>query len=185
MERVIWTSNDITLRVPDERDAELFVEFYRRNQAFLQPFSPTFEDQHFSEGAWRVKLRSASEQFRSCESMRCGIFKRGRGLIGVINFHSMSFKPIYDCLLGYALEEKEQGKGIIHDCLSASIPVVFDRYKMHRITAAYMPRNERSARVLRKLGFEVEGFCRDYLMIDGKWEDHIIVGLVNKDWTPE
>jgi ribosomal-protein-alanine N-acetyltransferase len=41
-----------------------------------------------------------------------------------------------------------------------------------------MPRNARSAAVLQKLGFDKEGVARDYLKINGRWEDHILTALV-------
>ena len=39
--------------------------------------------------------------------------------------------------------------------------------------ANYVPTNERSGRVLRRLGFVVEGYARDYLFIGGAWRDHV------------
>jgi ribosomal-protein-alanine N-acetyltransferase len=54
---------------------------------------------------------------------------------------------------------------------------------MHRIMASYMPRNARSEAVLERLGFQKEGFAKDYLLINGKWEDHNLTSLVNPDWT--
>jgi ribosomal-protein-alanine N-acetyltransferase len=46
-----------------------------------------------------------------------------------------------------------------------------------------MPHNTRSAAVLKRLGFAVDGYARDYLMIDGRWQDHILTSLLNPDWT--
>jgi ribosomal-protein-alanine N-acetyltransferase len=48
--------------------------------------------------------------------------------------------------------------------------------------ANYMPHNRRSGNVLKRLGFVVEGYARDYLMINGKWEDHIFTSLINPHW---
>ena len=45
-----------------------------------------------------------------------------------------------------------------------------------------MPTNERSARLLRRLGFAVEGYARDYLLLDGQWRDHVMTALINRDW---
>jgi len=36
--------------------------------------------------------------------------------------------------------------------------------------------------VLRRAGFTVEGFARDYIMINGRWEDHILTSMTNPDW---
>jgi ribosomal-protein-alanine N-acetyltransferase len=56
---------------------------------------------------------------------------------------------------------------------------VFDSLGLHRIMANYMPSNERSAHVLDRLGFTREGLAKDYLKIDGRWEDHILTSLIN------
>jgi ribosomal-protein-alanine N-acetyltransferase len=45
--------------------------------------------------------------------------------------------------------------------------------------ANYRPENERSARVLERLGFEREGLAREYLFIDGAWRDHVLTSLLN------
>jgi ribosomal-protein-alanine N-acetyltransferase len=54
---------------------------------------------------------------------------------------------------------------------------------MHRITASYLPHNQRSGKLLKRLGFVVEGYAYDYIMINGKWEDHILTSLVNPNWN--
>jgi len=40
----------------------------------------------------------------------------------------------------------------------------------------------RSGKLLRRQGFVVEGYSRDYLRIDGEWQDHIRTALVNPRW---
>jgi ribosomal-protein-alanine N-acetyltransferase len=47
--------------------------------------------------------------------------------------------------------------------------------------ANYMPRNERSAKLLASLGFEREGYAKRYLQIAGQWEDHVLTALVDPD----
>lgn len=58
----------------------------------------------------------------------------------------------------------------------------FDVLNLHRLETSYQPANERSGRVLRKLGFVVEGYARDYLLLNGSWRDGILVSLTNPDW---
>ena len=50
--------------------------------------------------------------------------------------------------------------------------------------ANYMPDNLRSAALLKRLGFEVEGLAKNYLYINGQWRDHVLTSLTNADWNP-
>ena len=70
------------------------------------------------------------------------------------------------------------------EALGAGIGHIFGPLALHRIMANYLPTNERSGRLLRRLGFVVEGFARDYLYIDGAWRDHILTALTSPDATP-
>jgi hypothetical protein len=54
----------------------------------------------------------------------------------------------------------------------------------HKIMANYMPSNNRSAAVLRRCGFTVEGLARDYLRINGEWRDHVLTSRINPQWRP-
>jgi len=52
------------------------------------------------------------------------------------------------------------------------------------VMANFMPHNTRSNAVLRRLGFIVEGYARDYLFVNGTWRDHVLTSLTNQDWKP-
>ncbi len=83
------------------------------------------------------------------------------------------------CYLGYSIDESKQGLGLMSEALRAAIGYVFSELRLHRIMANYMPTNERSGNLLKRLGFKVEGYARDYLYLNGKWQDHILTSLVN------
>lgn len=65
------------------------------------------------------------------------------------------------------------------EIVSAGMDYIFQEAKLHRIMANYIPDNHRSAALLEKLGFEVEGRARSYLKIAGKWQDHILTSRIN------
>ena len=56
---------------------------------------------------------------------------------------------------------------------------MFNDYKLHRIEANVMPKNKASLKVLKKLGFHEEGLAYNYLKINGKWEDHVYLALLD------
>lgn len=84
--------------------------------------------------------------------------------------------------MGYALAENEQGQGYMTEALQVAVEYVFKELNMHRVMANYIPQNQRSGNVLMRLGFVVEGYAREYLLINGQWQDHTLTSLTNKDW---
>ena len=56
---------------------------------------------------------------------------------------------------------------------------MFNEFELHRIEANIMPKNIRSFTVVEKLGFYNEGMALKYLNINGIWEDHIHMVLLN------
>jgi len=52
---------------------------------------------------------------------------------------------------------------------------------LHRLEAACLPANEPSRRLLARVGFTEEGHARAYLKINGRWEDHLLFGMVATD----
>jgi ribosomal-protein-alanine N-acetyltransferase len=58
---------------------------------------------------------------------------------------------------------------------------VFDTLHLHRLEAACLPTNVASIRVLEKVGFTREGLAREYLKINGRWQDHFLYALLKDD----
>ncbi len=100
-------------------------------------------------------------------------------VLGVVNFSNFVWGYFRACHLGFALDERWQGRGVMREALEASIAYVFDELGLHRVMANHLPTNERSARVLRAMGFVPEGYARDYLFIRGAWRDHVLTALTN------
>ena len=51
-----------------------------------------------------------------------------------------------------------------------AISFVFENLHLHRIMANYMPVNTRSASLLTRLGFSIEGYAEKYLYINNQSE---------------
>lgn len=100
-------------------------------------------------------------------------------IIGWISFTNIVRGIFQACNLGYKLAEDAQGHGYMTEAGRAGIDFVFGTLRLHRIMANYLPHNDRSSAVLSRLGFEKEGYAKNYLFIDGKWQDHILTSLLN------
>lgn len=168
----------------DYRDVPQIARYYSENRAFLVPFEPTRPDEFFTQEFWRSQVERNLLEFDHQQSLRLFIFEHNlpKEVIGIINFTQFYRSPFQACVVGYSLAQNKQGKGYMQEALKASIEYVFETLNFHRIVANYMPRNQRSGNLLKKLGFVVEGYARDYLQINNKWEDHILSSLINANW---
>lgn len=177
----------LIVRMANHRDAAAIVRFYQENRMFLAAFEPTRPDEFFTERYWRIQIEHNQLEFEHQQSLRLFLFEQAKPtvVIGTANFNQFFRGVFQSCVLGYALAETSQGKGYMMEALTAALYYVFSELNFHRVMANYMPRNQRSGNLLRRLGFNVEGYARDYLLINGKWEDHILTSLINPHWHPD
>jgi len=70
------------------------------------------------------------------------------------------------------------------EAVRAATAYSFETLRLHQVHANYVPTNEASARVLRRAGFTVYGYVRDYLYIDGAWRDHVMTVLTDPTGRP-
>jgi len=177
----------LLVRLAAKRDVYEIARYYRTNRAFLAPFEPTRSNDFFAEDFWRGQIERNLIEFNYSQSLRLFVFEQAKPeiIIGIINFTQFFRAPFHACTLGYSLAENKQGKGYMSEAVTLSMQYVFNELNVHRIVANYMPRNQRSGNVLKRLGFVVEGYARDYLLINGKWEDHILTSRINMHWQTD
>ena len=63
----------------------------------------------------------------------------------------------------------------------ALVPFAFGSLRLHRLEAACIPSNAASIRLLEKCGFVREGYAREYLCINGLWQDHLLFARLDGD----
>jgi len=173
----------LLLRLASQEDVTEILKYYTDNKAYLTPFYPVWSENFFTAKYWHSEVQVALQEFIQGQSLRLLIFSPSDStIIGIINFRNFIRGVAQFCTVGYSLAEKEQGKGYMTEALQASIDYVFEELKMHRIMANYMPHNQSSGNLLKRLGFVVEGYARDYLLINNQWQDHILTSLTNSKW---
>jgi len=156
-------------------------EYYKSNRAFLQPFYPTFTREDFDSRSWESTIPHIRSEYEAGRSWRLCLF-RNQELCGVANLTNISHSPRFSCTLGYSLGERFQSQGLMREALLEIVPAAFAHFHLHRIEANYMPRNERSGRTLAAAGFVQEGLAKQYLLINGVWEDHVLTAKINPAW---
>jgi ribosomal-protein-alanine N-acetyltransferase len=172
----------LLLTLPGAEHAQRVVNYFATNREHLAPWEPPFPKGMFTTRFWERRLVQNQQEYRSGTSMRLVLLKRDdpEGPVhGLTNFTQFVRGAFMACTLGYSLDHDAEAKGLMHEALSAGLTHCFEKLRMHRVMANYLPINERSGRLLKRLGFEVEGYARDYIFIDGAWRDHILTARTN------
>jgi ribosomal-protein-alanine N-acetyltransferase len=175
----------LVIRVPEAADVPAVIAYYRDNFEHLKRYSPAFEPEMFDPVSWHEQVGQRRRELTYGESLRAFIFRRedGDGVIGNINLTQVFRGAFQSCVLGYNLAEGAQGHGYMTEAVLGVVGFAFGEWGLHRVSANYMPRNERSGAVLKRCGFRVEGLAPAYLLINGRWEDHVLASVTNGDWN--
>jgi ribosomal-protein-alanine N-acetyltransferase len=175
----------LVVRTPAAGDAAAIARYYDENREHLAGSRPRVGEEFFTESFWSAQVEASEAEFRAGRSVRLFVFPRDDGarVIGNINFTQVIRSPAHSCVLGYGLDRAHVGRGLMSEAVGAAVEYMFREQRMHRVNANYVPRNERSGRLLRRLGFVVEGYARDLLLLDGRWEDHIVTSRINDAWS--
>jgi ribosomal-protein-alanine N-acetyltransferase len=158
------------------------LEFFERNAAHFAPWDPPTPAGFYTLRAQLERLGKGQQQFRAGEAFRywMRLADDPARIVGQIHFSSIVRGSFQSALLGYGIDKSVEGRGLMHEAVEAGIAEMFSsRVQLHRIQAAHLPENLRSAAVLARLGFEREGLARKYLYINGAWRDHVINALLN------
>lgn len=102
-------------------------------------------------------------------------------LIGNVALSHISRGPAQSCMIGYTLDEQHNGKGYMTEAVKMAVAYGFETLKLHRIQAGVMPHNTPSIKVLEKAGFHKEGIAKENVQINGKWQDHLILAIINQE----
>lgn len=174
----------LVLRAASPADAAAMAAFLRDNDAHLNRWSPAPPPAYLTEAFWAEKFQAEAADQAADRGVRFLLATADdpAGLIGWANFTTIVRGVWHCCNLGYALGAAAEGQGYMVEGLRGAVGHMFGPKNLHRIQANYMPANVRSAKVLRTLGFKVEGYAYDFLRINGRWEDHVLTSLTNPAW---
>lgn len=177
----------LVLRVARATDVGELRRALRHNQAHLKPWNPLprpGEDPASITEVSNLVLRQRREwkNGRSFSFMLSTKEDPSR-FIGKIALSGVMRGAMHGANLGYWMDVDHQGSGLCTEGIRAVLDFAFGPAQLHRIQAAIMPRNDRSLRVIDKLGFRREGYAVRYLQINGVWEDHILFARTREEHT--
>lgn len=178
----------LLIRELGPRDARAMHEFNTRNRWYHERWEPKRTAEYYTVRFQRRLFRRLRRDVATIPFafFRSAAERSARDALphGVITFTNIVRGPFQSCFLGYRLAASAEGRGLMTEALSATIAYMFEVEGLHRVEANIMPTNERSVRVVTRLGFAFEGRSPRYLRIQGRWEDHDHYVLLNDRWRP-
>ncbi|MCM3718161.1 GNAT family N-acetyltransferase [Fictibacillus phosphorivorans] len=170
----------VYLKPVDRNEIEPLLELETRNKDFFNQFAPTRDDDFCTLEGQAKRLERMEENRENDLGYSFGIYLNDSDiLIGQIGLFKLERGPGQKAMVGYSLDKEHNGKGYMTEALKLIVRFAFNQIKLHRIEAQVMPRNIGSVRILEKNGFHKEGIAKKNVMINGKWEDHQMLAILN------
>ncbi|MGF9982173.1 GNAT family protein [Bacillus subtilis] len=172
----------IYVRPLEVTDAEENLRLQSENRDFFEQFSMIRADDYYTVEGQRKRITEYQERLEKDEEYHFGVFTASDDrLIGTVSLFQIIRGALQTAFIGYFLDKAHNGKGIMTEAVRLVVDYAFHELKLHRIEAGVMPRNLGSMRVLEKAGFHKEGIARKNVKINGVWEDHQVLAILNPD----
>ena len=161
--------------------AEQVVDYYKRNRAFLETFEPVRSEGFFTLEYQQTALKREMADYEAKTAFRFYIIlqEEPSKIIAAIGLNNVVWGAFCSVFLGYKLDKDYVGNGYMSMAVEMITRYAFEELGLHRIEANVMPKNKASLRVLEKNQYMNEGLSKYYLNINGVWEDHIQMVLIN------
>jgi ribosomal-protein-alanine N-acetyltransferase len=169
----------IMLRTPQMDDFEEWAALRDTSRDFLTPWEPTWPVDDLTRAAFRRRIKRYAEDLRSDQGYAFLIARNSDGaLVGGLTLANIRRGVAQAGSLGYWTGLPFVRQGYMTAAVRAVIPFAFASLRLHRLEAACIPSNSGSIKLLVKTGFVREGYAREYLCINGIWQDHLLYGRV-------
>lgn len=172
----------VLLRAPVIGDFGQWMALRGSSRSFLAPWEPVWPADDLTKLAFRRRIRRYLREIKNGTGYPFFVFSPdGETLLGGLTLAQVQRGVTQSAVLGYWMGAPYAGRGFMSAAVRAVVGFAFDNLHLNRVEAACLPHNEASIRLLEKVGFQREGYARKYLCIDGRWQDHLLYGLLRDD----
>jgi ribosomal-protein-alanine N-acetyltransferase len=171
----------VTLRTPQMTDFDEWAALRESSRSFLVPWEPTWPEDDLTRSAFRRRIRRYSEDLRADQGYAFLITRRSdSAIVGGLTLANIRRGVAQAASIGYWMGLPFARQGYMTAAVSAVILFAFGGLRLHRLEAACIPTNAASIRLLERTGFTREGYAREYLCINGMWQDHVLFGRLKE-----
>ncbi len=168
-ERVILRApreEDFEARLKLGTDAEI-IRMYGGNQSDVRPMT---------EEAAKLWVR------RLLDHDHAWIIEAGT-LVGEIRLDRVDLRDKRASLAVGIEDATRLGKGLGSEAIDLALGYAFNVLKLHRVSVRVVEYNLRAICAYRKCGFVIEGREREAALVDGRWHDDVMMGILENEYV--
>ena len=153
------------------------------SRAHLVPFEPQWAHDELTRAAYRQRLRRYQRDVKEDHGYAFFVFREWDGeLLGGLTLSNVRRGVTQAAALGYWIGLRHARHGL-HARRARGPDAVSPSAASGCIVSRppACPHNEASIRMLEGAGFRREGLARNYLKINGTWQDHLLYALSEED----
>jgi [ribosomal protein S5]-alanine N-acetyltransferase len=174
---------DLVLRAPRLEDYEAWAGLRERSRDFLRPWEPIWPADDLTRPAFRRRMKRYQREVQEDQAYPFFVFREADGeLLGGLTLGMVRRGVSQAATLGYWMGAEHAGRGTMTAAVRLAMSYAFETLRLRRIEAACVPTNAASRRVLERVGFRQEGYARQYLCINGTWQDHVLYALLRSEF---
>lgn len=174
----------LRLRTPVMSDFPAWAKVRADSREFLRPWEPVWPENDLTKASFRRRLRRYQKERIEGRALSLLLFLEDTDeIVGGMSLANIRRGVSQSVTLGYWMGVNFAGKGYMSRAVTAVLPFCFNNLDLHRVEAACLPNNQRSMKLLQKVGFRQEGYARNYLLINGRWQDHVVFACLAEDFV--
>ncbi|WP_407310851.1 GNAT family N-acetyltransferase [Desulfosporosinus sp. SB140] len=172
--------NEVRLKLLDVSHAEPLYVLSELNRSYLRQWLPWVDGTKSAEDT-KSFIQMTRNQFTANNGFQAGIWYQGK-IAGVIGFHNINWAH-RTTSIGYWLGESYQGKGLMTKSCKALIEYAFAEQNLNRVEIRCAEKNFKSRSIPERLGFAKEGIIREAEWLYDHYVDHVVYGLLAREWN--
>lgn len=177
MQGQLPVSNEITLRLLEEGDAQQLHELIEANRAYLAPWLPWAAGQTFADTL--DFIRRTRSQASENEGFQAAVVTEDR-IAGVVGYVTVDWAD-RSTRIGYWLDEGQQGKGTMTAAVRLLVDHALTTWRLNRVEIVVATENLRSRAIPERLGFREEGTLRQYQLVGDRHLDCVSYSTLASD----
>lgn len=170
----VLTGSRVTLRPPDDSDAQRFVDWFADLEVtrylLRRAGVGLLQEQAF--------LKSAGESTTDVFWM----IEAGGRAIGATGIHQIDWVHAH-AKTGIAIGDRTAWhQGYATEAMRLRTAYAFRQLNLHKLSSSTFMENEPSRRALMRAGYHETGIEREHYFREGRWHDHWTCEVLRNDW---